>query len=182
MVSLSGTGLLTDGVVLCNQVKTAGTRLGLLRWVWHAAVRQCRWRLVYKAKMKFVRNAGTDRVVDVLQSQLAPGVKLDVLTPSFSLFAHEALRPHWAQVATVRMVLSAGEADACLLGTEADRPARNRLQVPFLARQLAQWLRAKADIRCASGPVVRVAMGGTASFTSDTSAAVGAVGCLSRAA
>lgn len=104
-------------------------------------------------KMKFVRNAGTDRVVDVLQSQLAPGVRLDVLTPSFSLSAHEALRAHWEQMASVRIVVPAGEGDSGLLGNEADRSARNRLQMPFLAWQLAQWLRVKADIRCAVGPV-----------------------------
>ena len=37
--------------------------------------------------MKIITNTGTDRVIDLIRSHLMRGNQLDVVTPSFSLFA-----------------------------------------------------------------------------------------------
>lgn len=54
--------------------------------------------------MKLIRNAGTDRVVDLIQPLLAPGRSLDLLTPAVSLFAFEALREGVGRLPGVRLV------------------------------------------------------------------------------
>jgi hypothetical protein len=76
--------------------------------------------------MRVIRHPGADRVADVLRSQLMPGHGLDLVTPAFSLFAFEALRRECDRLGTVRMILPAAEADHAILGTAADRGARNR--------------------------------------------------------
>ena len=103
--------------------------------------------------MKLVRNAGTDRVLDLIQPQLNKGTQLDLLTPAASLFAFEALREGAARLAGARVVLPCDKADLALLGGEADRPARNRLQAPRLARLMAEWVRAKAEVRRAPNTI-----------------------------
>ena len=103
--------------------------------------------------MKLIRNAGTDRVLDLIQPQMSHGARLDLLTPSVSLFAFEALREGADRLGGARLVLPGAAADLALCGTEADRPARNRLQVPRLARVMAEWLHDKAEVRHAPGGV-----------------------------
>lgn len=103
--------------------------------------------------MKLVRNAGTDRVLDLIRPQLLPGRQLDLLTPTLSLFAFEALYEAACGLDSVRWVLPHDAVDLALLGTVGDRAARNRLQVPRLARLLADWLRNKAELRFAAGTI-----------------------------
>jgi hypothetical protein len=104
--------------------------------------------------MKLVRNAGTDRVIDLIQSEFRTGGRLDFLTPSASLFAfEEVLRAGGAKLDKSRLALPQESADLALLGTEADRPARNRLQTARLAKQFADWLRDRAEVRRAGGAV-----------------------------
>lgn len=103
--------------------------------------------------MKLIRNAGTDRVLDLIQPQLNAGARLDLLTPSASLFAYDAVREGAAQLGSTRLVLPGEAADLALLGTDADRPSRNRLQAPRLARLMADWLESKAEVRRAPGAI-----------------------------
>ena len=103
--------------------------------------------------MKLVCNAGTGRVLDLIRPQLTTGATLDLLTPSASLFAYDAIREGAAQLSSTRLVLPGVAADLALLGAEADRPARNRLNVPRLARLLAEWLGSKAEVRRAPGAI-----------------------------
>lgn len=103
--------------------------------------------------MKLVRNAGTDRVLDLIEPLLHHGAQLDLLTPATSLFAFEALHKGVAKLACARMVLPCDKTDMALLGGDADRPARNRLQAPHLAKRMAEWLRAKAEIRRAPSAI-----------------------------
>lgn len=104
--------------------------------------------------MKLVRNAGTDRVVDLIRSGFRTGANLDLLTPSASLFAfEEVLRAGGSALNKVRLALPNDDADLALLGTDADRPARNRLQASALAKHFADWLREHAEVRRAGGPV-----------------------------
>ena len=107
--------------------------------------------------MKLITNAGTDRVLDLIQAQLTAGAEagtaLDLLTPTASLFAFEALQASATRLAGARLVLPGSDTELTLSGTEADRPARNRLQVPQLARRMAEWLRDKVEVRFAPGTI-----------------------------
>ena len=103
--------------------------------------------------MKLIRNTGTDRVIDLLRPQLTPGRRLDVVTPSFSLFAFSEMRQEVDAMVGCRLLLPSASADLALLGSDADRAARNRLQTRWLASRLSQWLENKAEVRRALGAV-----------------------------
>ena len=103
--------------------------------------------------MKLIRNTGTDRVIDVLRPQLTPGRRLDVVTQSFSLFAFSAIRQELDAMVGCRLLLPSASVDLALLGSDADRASRNRLQTRWLANRLLQWLGNKAEVRRAPGAV-----------------------------
>ncbi len=99
--------------------------------------------------MRLVRNAADDRVIDLVQTTLAPGARLDVVSSSFSLFAFAALEAGLAGLGPTRLVLPAASTDLGLLGDERDRASRNRLHARALARRCAAWLRQAVEIRSA---------------------------------
>ncbi|MCM8612809.1 helicase-related protein [Accumulibacter sp.] len=103
--------------------------------------------------MKLIRNSGADRVIDLLRPQLSPRCQLDVVTPAFSLFAFSAMRRELDALAGCRLLLPSATSDLAVLGSDADRAERNRLQTRWLARRLAQWLKDKTEIRRAVGAV-----------------------------
>lgn len=98
--------------------------------------------------MKLIKNSGNDRVIDELRRWLAPHSTLDVASPAFSLFAFGEIRELLANLANSRLVVPSSESgDLALLGKAADRPFRNRLQTRWLAKQCADWIDRKTDIR-----------------------------------
>jgi len=103
--------------------------------------------------MKLVRNTGTDRVIDLIRPWLAPGNHLDVVTPSLSLFAFAEILKEATTLAKARLVLPPVDAELAVLGTNADRSARNHLQTRWLAKRFAEWIEVKAEIRRATGAV-----------------------------
>ena len=104
--------------------------------------------------MRIVENQGTDRVVDVLSAVLAKGLSLDLATPQLSLFAFAALAAELNRVDGARLVLPDSDRDAlALLGTEADRAARNQLQARWLASRLSRWIEQKAELRASRGAI-----------------------------
>ena len=107
--------------------------------------------------MKFVSNAGTDRVLDLVRPWLKADNGLDMVSPTFSLFAFAEVLADAAKLSNVRVVLPAGQAangdELDLLGSAKDRAARNKLQGPWLARKLAAWLEQKANVRQATGGI-----------------------------
>lgn len=112
--------------------------------------------------MKFVSNLGTDRVVDLVRPYMKANYQLDMASPSLSLFAFSELQTDVRRLEGARLVVaSSGSKDSAgnvheqlrLLGSKADRAARNKLQAPWLARNFAAWLEAKSQIRHASGPI-----------------------------
>ena len=103
--------------------------------------------------MKLVRNTGTDRVIDLIQPGLIRGHQLDVVTPAFSLFAFAAIIREASELARCRLVLPSDNAELGILGSPADRAARNHLQSRWLAQRLVQWIQDKAEVRRAIGPV-----------------------------
>ena len=103
--------------------------------------------------MKLVRNTGNDRVIDLIRPALASGSHLDVMTSALSLFAFAELRREISAATRCRLLLPHDDADLELLGTTADRPARNQLQTRWLAGRLGEWLARSVEMRHAVGRV-----------------------------
>lgn len=121
--------------------------------------------------MRLIPNIGDQRVIDELRRSLLDGTELDLATSEFSLFAFAELRDQLKRLQACRVVLpGAGPTngklqlgqptvqawrpeDLNLLGSAADRHLRNRLIVPWLARVCRDWIRDKASIREAPGPL-----------------------------
>src|SRR6185312_12585436 len=103
--------------------------------------------------MKLVRNTGTDRVVDFLRPELTGAPQLDIVTTALSIFAFAELRSEMAGVTRSRLVVPKAGSDLGLLGSEADRAARNRMQGRWLARRFAAWVRDTAEVKRATGAV-----------------------------
>ena len=103
--------------------------------------------------MKLVRNTGNDRVVDLISPALSGGRHVDVVTSALSLFAFADLLPRFAALDRCRLLLPPDTTDLSLFGSDADRPARNRLQARWLAGHLSRWVADKADVRRAPGAV-----------------------------
>jgi hypothetical protein len=108
--------------------------------------------------MKLVRNSGTDRVIDLIRPSLTPDARLDVVTPVFSLFAFGELERELCHLAGARLVLPGSEVPLDLVGGDADRAARNRLQTSWLARRCEAWAKSRVEIRRASGGVPQGAL------------------------
>lgn len=102
--------------------------------------------------MKIIKNIGNDRVYDELRPSLAPPSSLDVASPVFSLFAYAELRELLDKLDACRVVLQdPKDGDLALTGSETDRSFRNRLNVHWLARECATWIRKKVELRGALG-------------------------------
>lgn len=108
--------------------------------------------------MKILRNTGTERVIDLIRPWLKPGNQLDLITPSFSLPAFAVILEEVTQLAKTRLVLPPENSELALLGTIADRAARNRLQTRWLAQCCANWIAGQVELRRASGPVPQSAV------------------------
>ena len=103
--------------------------------------------------MRIVSNAGTDRVVDLIQRWLEPGHRMDLASAALSLHAFAELADKLSGVTNVRLVLPPEEAELGLFGSDADRAARNRLQGRWLARRCADWIEKAAEVRRTDRPV-----------------------------
>ncbi|MEP6494791.1 MAG: helicase-related protein [bacterium] len=103
--------------------------------------------------MKVVQNVGQDRVVDLIRPGLTDGAGVDLVTPSFSLFAFAGIMEAAFQIARGRIVLPAEPAAPGLFGSNGDRAARNGLRSRWLARRLVDWLGHSIEVRRASGTV-----------------------------
>ena len=103
--------------------------------------------------MKLVGNTGANRVLDLIRPGLAQGNLLDVVTPVFSLFAFAEVQNDLKALARCRLLLPPVTGEFAVLGTDADRPLRNRLHTRWLAGRLIQWLENKAEVKRAPGPV-----------------------------
>ena len=101
--------------------------------------------------MKLINNTGTNRVVDVLRQTVQYDASLDIASPALSLFAFFELRDLLNNAGPSRLILPLdADGDLMLLGSAADRAARNRLQVHWLAGECAKWIREKTEVRASS--------------------------------
>ncbi len=101
--------------------------------------------------MKLISNTGTNRVIDALRQNFQSGASLDIASPFLSLFAFSELRDLLNQTTSSRLILHLdAEGGLTFLGSVADRPARNRLNTQWLARECAKWILEKTDLRQSS--------------------------------
>jgi hypothetical protein len=103
--------------------------------------------------MRFVQNAGTDRVIDLLRANMGTAQALDCVSPSFSLFAYAEIMREMGGLDQTRLILPVEDDRLDLLGGASDRAARNRLQSRWLARQCAKWVQQGVELRRAAGAV-----------------------------
>ncbi|MBZ5497780.1 MAG: helicase [Acidobacteriia bacterium] len=103
--------------------------------------------------MRFVSNTGTDRIIDLVRQGLASDHQLDVVTPTISLFAFAEVIREAAKLSRCRLIIPPANAELGILGSSADRPARNRLLARWLAMRLVEWIHDKAEVRRAMGQV-----------------------------
>ena len=103
--------------------------------------------------MRIVSNTGTDRVVDIVQPMLRTGHRIDLASRTLSLHAFGELREKLAHMVGARLVLPPSDAELDLLGSTADRAARNRLQGRWLVARCAAWIEKAVEVRRANGPV-----------------------------
>lgn len=103
--------------------------------------------------MRLVRNAGSDRVLDVVRSAVSDRARLDAVTRVVSLFALNELSDGAGKFSRCRFVLPPPGSDLGLLGSAADRAARNRLQTRWIASRAANWIRTSVEVRRAPSPV-----------------------------
>lgn len=109
--------------------------------------------------MRLIKNSGSDRVIDELRNCLQGASSLDFASPSFSLFAFSELQDQLANVGSARVALpSPAKHDWELLGGDSDRAFRNRLQVRWLAKQCADWIAKKVEVKQASGSIPQSAL------------------------
>ena len=76
-----------------------------------------------------------------------------MVTPAFSLIAFGNLADDLSAVASARLVLPPDDTELGLFGSGADRPTRNRLQGRWLAKQVADWVEKKVQLRRADRSV-----------------------------
>jgi hypothetical protein len=108
--------------------------------------------------MKIVRNAGAERVIDLVRPQMQIGYRLDAVTPALSLFAFSELMKEADRLETARLLLPQEGMELASLGGDNDRAARNQLRTRWLAKRFAEWLVAKVEVRRAVGAVPQSAM------------------------
>ena len=103
--------------------------------------------------MRIVPNTGTDRVVDIVRPWLQTGRRIDLASGTLSLFAFAELAGSLGRLAGARLVLPPDEKALDLLGSSADRAARNGLQARWIAGRCAAWIEQTAEVRRANGSV-----------------------------
>ena len=103
--------------------------------------------------MKLVGNTGANRVIDYIRPGLIQGNQLDVVTSAFSLFAFAEVQKDIKRLERCRLLLPPATGDLSVIGSEADRSLRNRLQARWLAGRLIEWIHRKTEIKRASGSV-----------------------------
>ncbi|MBF0400371.1 MAG: helicase [Magnetococcales bacterium] len=109
--------------------------------------------------MRLIKNSGNDRVIDELRRVLVSSSMLNIASSSFSLFAFSEIRELLERLGQCRIALSkATGVELGLLGSDADRPFRNRLQTHFLARQCMAWVKQKVELRTATSQLPQSAL------------------------
>jgi hypothetical protein len=103
--------------------------------------------------MKLIRNSGNDRVIDRLGDWLTPGSAIDLMSPTFSVYAFAETREFLDKADRCRLLL--GDSDAlpgALFGGSSDIAFRGKLQGRWLARLAADWIKKGLPRRATCNP------------------------------
>lgn len=108
-----------------------------------------------------MRPIGSDRVADLVRLALREPRALDAVTPDVSIFVCGDLLSGLRRAPCCRLVLPSALDGHRLLGSKADRAARNRLHTRWMAARVRRWIGGGVEVRPApsgvpqGAPVVR---------------------------
>ena len=109
-------------------------------------------------------NKANGRVAEVLANAIRRDARLSVLANAFSIYAYAAMRQPLSRVNELRLLLPETRIEKStevpptvngLTGSPTDRSLRNKLDLARLARDCAQWLDQRAQIRSVNSKVVQ---------------------------
>lgn len=110
-------------------------------------------------------NKGQGKVGDALRENIQTDARLSVVSGFFSIYGYASLKNRFAQISGLRLLIPLNSAGAGpkidnqpfivegLSGDEGDRAFRNSLNLTKIARECAEWLERKSEIRAVSLPV-----------------------------
>ena len=104
-------------------------------------------------------NKKNGRVGDVLRDNLQNGSRLSIISGLFSIYGFDALKKELNRIDKVRLLFSKVETSnlgelhfQALNGDEFERRFKNQLNQTQIARECAEWLAKKADIKVVNNP------------------------------
>jgi hypothetical protein len=109
-------------------------------------------------------NKSQGKVLDALTEGIQRDSNISILSTLFSIYGFHALEKQLAHAKSLRLLIPFNDGVAAtkeplsflineILGDEADRRFRNRLNVTEISRRCEQWLRENAKIRMVSLPI-----------------------------
>lgn len=104
--------------------------------------------------MKLIRNTGSERVIDEIIVSISKASSISAASSEFSLFGFSTLSAELLRLNSCQLILPEWES-ICpgLLGTEADRSFRNRLDARWLAFKCSEWLDRQVELRTTDHPL-----------------------------
>jgi hypothetical protein len=98
--------------------------------------------------MKLISNSGRERALDELKSWPTEGSTIDVMSPSFSVHAFDAVADQLERAGKCRMILGHSDVVADgLFGGAEETALRARLKGRWLAGRASNWLKKAVEVR-----------------------------------
>lgn len=109
-------------------------------------------------------NKAQSKVGDALAQGIQVNARLSILSALFSIYGYSILKKQLARAGILRLLIPSNDTPvntgnepsfrlAGLAGSKADRRFRNSLNMAKVARECAEWLKRKADVKAVSLPV-----------------------------
>ena len=110
-------------------------------------------------------NKGQGKVGDALGKSIQADAHLSIVSGLFSIYGYAVLKNQLSQIDALRLLIPLNDGDSMLAtdkqplqmasvtGDKGDRRFRNSLNLTQIARECAEWLKQKADIKAVSLPV-----------------------------
>jgi len=129
------------------------------------------------------------KTIDFLKTELKSKTRLSLISSMFSLFAYEELKQEFKKLEQFRLILPANGISYAInevllspfgiAGSHVDRDLRNKLNVAHIAKECAEWVVAKGEIKTTAIPVpynlfhfsqqdnIQIAMHGSSSLSTE---------------
>ncbi len=120
-------------------------------------------------------NKNHGKVIDELRASLGTNSKLAILTGLFSVFGFSALKSELVKVNELRLLLANSDATSVLklAGTIEETGLKNRLDLQYVSKECADWVRKKAEVRELTGTPIQQNIFHTETLNSGSSAITG---------